>query len=269
MSYLSPEEFSQLMHILRSGIGNDPAQAERLAFGIRKWVPELVEALKNINVSERLQKPFPKTIDVTAAQATIFDNWSANGGRKPSKAKREKGARAERFKVAIEVWTGTTTAQIGQAGAKSLRLTNANAAFVGTAHLMDGPTLNAKAESLLPLFRKKGCDWEDYAQSLMSAWVETDRRVGPVFTTWRGTHYHLGLIALLDGAALLPRGQVKLTVASMGDEIVFSHWSTDYPDGTPLKGNAILTSRITNIVQKRGWATGPLALPNPTTDDPT
>ena len=260
MSYFSQEEFSELMKILKRGIGGDPAQAERLAFGIRNSVPELAEALKNIHISERLQKVFPQAVDVTAAQATIFDNWHAYGGRKPSKAKGEKGARAERFKVAIEVWTCMPPARSKHAKTKPFRLTSANAAFVGTAHLMDGPTLVAKATSLLASFRKKGDDWTAYAQGLVTAGDELDRRIGPVFTTWRGTHYHLGLIASVDSSALPPQGAVKLIITSMSHQMDFDHWATVYPDGRPLKGNAILTSRATNLAQKRAWATGPLTV---------
>ena len=269
MSYMTPDEFKQFIAIMADVVGTDALQAERFAFAIKKACPQIVDVWKNLGAELRALTPFPPHDQITAAQCTLFDNWKQNGGRKPKtvNGKREKGARVERFKVMIEAWT--IDPRQGPAASSSSKLTVTNATFVGTAHLMDGPTLKKKvAELRLPKKTKgrpfaqrdpldeEGPSWQAFGDFLHQTSEDMrGLRLGPVFTVGDGTRWHLDSYVVAEEPALMSLNDLAIVLRSPSGEFAFNEWSETYPNGSALRGNAVLSSRISILPDKKFWVT--------------
>ena len=223
-----------------------------MAFGfvhfIRKNAPRLLERL--MVPIKAAPDPFPNVADIVSAQCSIWDSWKPYGGRKPQKNKREKGARAARFKATIEVWT-----------AKEGKL-HGSQAFVGTAHLLDGPELAAKVADLrkptktLRPFAKQfegddeGERFEAYGDLLIGIagqLASNDSRTGPMFTVLKGhgTHFHLDTFVMATDSKLLSHDPgLTVIVQTPTGPFTFNGFESLTSSGKPLASNFILQSRI-------------------------
>ena len=80
----------------------DKALCSSLASKLRTHAPDLVEHLLNSEDAKKAALPFPPKANITALEATIFDNLIPYGGVRPKKGK---GRSIERYKAVLKVWT--------------------------------------------------------------------------------------------------------------------------------------------------------------------
>lgn len=242
-----PEAIAHFERVLRETLAAYPDAAEPLAFVLRRQASDVVGVLMNLNLADKQLNPFPALDTITAAQCTVFDNWPKGTKPKTINGKREKGARSERFKATIEVWTITPEPKA--------KLTTGNAAFVGTANLFDGNNLAAKVQRMV---KSDGShEMTMFAKDMMKPMTtDSDLRCGPLVSRGNGTHHHMGTFATANAKKLTNRSSdLTVTVTSPSGDFAFSDWSTSYSTGEPLKGNAVLTCRWSKLDHKDWWTT--------------
>ena len=263
---MTPKEFYTS---LKAKSAHDPYVLEGAAFALRKHLPELEELLISLRQERAKVEPFPEFETITAIQVSIFDNWGSN--KRPNKNKREKGARKERFKAAIEVWT----CQPPRRG--KFTLSNRNRAFYGIAPLMEPSVLAKKVEELrnprkvsIPWKARDehdadGIAYERFGDDLIALSEGSNSesfRLGPCYSIGKGTHFHLDTFAATRLADLEnPEGELILLLSTPHGELKFLDWVRTTSQGAPLSNGVIRTCRLTDLDQKRHWATGPLNTP--------
>lgn len=226
----------------------DLAQRHRYAALLRRHAPDLVSTLVSDHFKLKVIKPMPDPKIVTAAQCSIFDNWVATGGKRPKRG--EKGNRAARFKATFDLWTIDPDVE---------PISPSNTAFSATVHLLTGKELDAKVSELeIPGKTKRpfieatdldeGTDFVGFAAMLRAYASEIDEigiRVGPVFSSSEGRHFHAHTFASVLEESLTSRSGLKLVVKSPTGSVTFTGFSPFDAKGNPLKGNCVLHSRMT------------------------
>jgi hypothetical protein len=241
------EAIKEVERLLTQTLADHPHAVEPLAFAIRRLSPDIVGVLMNLRLADQQQAPFPMLDDIVAAQCTVFDNWPKGTKPKTVNGKREPGARAERYKATVEVWTELPKSD-------KLSLTKGNAAFVGTAHLLDGNRLARKVERMV--LKDDSEPMLAFAKDMLQPVADDGHlRCGPMLTMGNGTHAHMGTFVTADGRALHGRSGLSVTVRSPSGTFAFTDWATTYSNGGALKGNAIMTSRWSRLPQKEWWTT--------------
>lgn len=233
----------------------DRAMADRNAILFRRYAPTFADMVTDYKIAATPIPPFPNVGEIVTAQCSIWDSWKPYGGRRPQKNKREKGARSARFKATIEVWTAPDGKLEG------------SQAFIGTAHLLDGPDLTKKVAELrqptkvqrpfvkLDAFDAEGERFAEYADVLDAAAPQlSGLRMGPLFTVLKGTHFHLDTPVVANEAALLARdSSLQVVVRSSSGDFTFDAFEAITSSGKPLASNYVLQSRISTRTDLRDW----------------
>ena len=263
---MTPTEFYKS---LKAKATQDPYVLEGAAFALRKHLPELEELLISLRQERAKVEPFPEFETITAIQVSIFDNWGS--AKRPNKNKGEKGARQERFKANIEVWTCRPLKR------GKFILNARNRAFHCIAALM-APEAVAKKVRQLRDPRKttfawvqrhegdaEGLAYQEYGDQLITLVEGPDsepHRLGPCYSTGKGTHFHLNTVAATRAEHLENRdGDMTFSLHTPHGTLHFTDWVQTTSQGAPLANGVIRTCRLTNLEQKRHWATGPLNTP--------
>jgi len=241
------EAILRFQSVLNETLALFPDAVEPVAFAIRRQQPEVCRVLTSLAVADRASAPFPAIDEIVAAQCTVFDNWPRGTKPKTVKGKREKGARSERYKATIEIWTKVPKTE-------KMSLTKGNAAFVANVHLFDVHRLTEKCAKLVT--KDESDAMAQFAFDMLSP-VSANKslRCGPLTTLGNGTVLHMGTFAMANGHALDCRNGLVVTVTAPTGQFAFTDWSNTVSSGEALKGNAVLTSRWTNIEQKAWWST--------------
>lgn len=251
--HLTKEELKETLRILRDAASSDKAQADRYAFAIKSELPMVAERLVELYREKRVARPFPDVSNIHAAQCSIWDNWAPFGGRAPKRSKGEKGARSVRFKASIEIWT---IAGSGKA------LTSANAAFVGTSHLLDGPDLISKIENLRKPTKtqrpfKAACEsdveglalekYGDYLiETVAQQIIENGCYAGPIFSISQGTYFHVDTLAVANGKnELVSRDpDLQLAIQAPSGVLLFTDYKSAYRSGKSFPPKLVLQTHV-------------------------
>lgn len=256
-SILSPTEIATILACIKVHTA-DPVRAETFAFALKRECPHVYETLLSLRKEHRQASKFPSIDAITAMQCTIFDNWLPFGRSKPKVTRgiRPKGGRRERFQARIEVWT-IKPKPPRNGKAVPLTLTETNAQWSAVGYLLDSQALLAKVEMLAS--PADDATWQGFWNDLRGAAQQIDGcgiRMGPVMTSTAGKHvqpdtYVVARSDDLDAIKL----DLNLTLRTPQGDVSFTHWSTNYSNGAPLKDNALMTCRVSSIEQKKRWAT--------------
>lgn len=236
---------------------SDAAQLERILAIARKGMPTICNALLNRDVAVKAERAtiLPRLADITSAQLTIFDNWQATGGRRPDRRRGEKGARAQRFKAQMDLWTCEP----------DVRLNKTSSAVRVTFHLMDQRERYTAIATYADPKRSKGGfatnseDWQQFGDFLMT--VGQDRLAGPGFVSaGTGTNFVLDCLAMIEAEDAMKRPADTQVVVSLGngESVSFHSFSDTYAGRAPLEGNAVLSSRMSVGTHNAAWRTGVL-----------
>ncbi|UZK70779.1 hypothetical protein OKW76_07085 [Sphingomonas sp. S1-29] len=263
------DEFQTLLLYLEETADSDPDMLQTLVSMTRRKCPVFYNALlyRDEEIKRELTTTLPRLDQITAAQLTLFDNWRATGGRKPSRKKKEPSARAQRFRAQLELWTTPAT----------VPLTTKSRAVKVTFDLMDADERTEKLAKYQDPKQSKGGfvitngepvsqDWSDYAKLIAGLPPET--LGGPAYSTTKGngTTFVLNSLAVIDQAeaeALRDDMRIGILMGHPGESIQFHSFERHYANGTPLPKNAVLSSRLAMPSDHAGWRTGVLSSPEP------
>lgn len=259
------EKLSELLRYFEYVAQTDPGSLDRLVSITKKTAPTFLNALlyREDEKKRELAATLPPLDNITAAQLTLYDNWHATGGKKPSRKKKEPGARMQRFKAQLEVWT--TTADV--------MLSSKSRTTKVTFDLMDRSERVERMEKYKNPTKSKGGfvivdgkpvspEWADYAETILTAPENT--LCGPAYSTAiQGTTYVLNSLAALDArtADVLPDDMEIMVALGGGETIRFHSFDNTYAGGAPLADNAVRISRL--AIDHSGWRTGLLHAPAP------
>jgi len=254
---MTSEDITIFFQYLEAEAKGDPGAIHRLLHLTRTSAPSIVEGLLNHEATlkrERAAK-LPSLSDITSAQITLYDNWQATGGIRPSRKRGEVSDRKERFKATMTLWTSAQS------------ISTASAAATVYFALMDQPERCRKIAALSDPSKSKANfasgteEWQDFGDTVMS--IPEDYLAGPGAVRTMGTTYPFGCFAMMqvaDSADL--SGDMRLVVQLRRGEVITFHSFTDTYAGAggtaPLQSNAVLSSRLAIGTHHAAWRTGVL-----------
>ncbi|KQS01515.1 hypothetical protein ASG11_17835 [Sphingomonas sp. Leaf357] len=255
---METNDIIEIMRLIDEDAKSDPAMLGRLIAMTKMHAPVYHAALVGHDEELRRQQPMtvPSLASITCAQLTLYDNWRATDGRKPSRKRSEAGARQQRFKAQMDIWTTGPETKISTKSA-ALRLN-----FV----LMDQAERRAKiaeysnpsksSSGFVPQNGKRDPEWNDFADMLTG--LDDAALCGPGFVkSSAGTNFLLGCVGMIrrDDAHALP-DDMQIVVRLGSEDIIFRNFDTAYAGRVPLAGNAVRSSRLALSTHHPAWRTG-------------
>lgn len=210
--------------------------------------------------SEARRTTPPTMGEITALEATFWDNWHHTGGRKPRENKEANHDRA-RFKLEIEVWNAPVGTAMWGGGNKTQ-----NSIFKGSAIAMDRKALTSylKDKREGKKINKAWADDPDLASFADSLDALSDRYpdalIGPLCWTANKKMFVPGMAVMVENA-----GDAKSMVASImfpDGYHALKRWTTKRANGTSIKGpndELALQCRATNRIDQTAWRNEKLA----------
>ncbi len=223
----------------------------------------ILDATTTLNTMKKETKRTtpPSAGEVTAVEVTVWDNWSYNGGKRPSERLKQPNYDKQRWKIEVEIFNQPEGEPIYGGGNAS-----PNSIYKGTALGLDHASLiKYLAEKRAP---KKGkgwvgdnelLAWADELESLSSA--NPDIHVGPLVWTLNKKSFNRGMgIAVED---IGDPKQMRVTLIYPDGAHKFSRWVSKGTGGHTIKsGDGYSTGvqcRATNRADQSAWRTSKLA----------
>ena len=212
----------------------DPALRQSYASMLRKFAPELVEALCQPVTAPA--QAFPAFERVTAVESSIFDNWPNGKVRK---------GKPHRYAATIKVWTGPS---------KKINFAKPEAKYHVTLYSADA--LRSKVPDLLNP-RKSRPISPEFASTLLGiadAAEASGGLAGPLMTKGSGTDYHDGQVMLVDAASVADRTMTGALILSGAETMALPTFSSMDAARRALTSYCVLQSRHSTCERlKTNW----------------
>lgn len=237
-----------------SAADKDPAMARTYWSLLNTHCPSILA----LGAKMEIRRAFPDPDEIVAAQCALWDNWRHTGGRKPNRKRGEEGARKDRFKVTVEVWTKRD---------EQFDISTTSPTFTMTAPLLTGAEMKKKLEKtyrtdalgrpfadksmigedgMVHRLDRDGPEWKRYGDELeaMGDAPGGPYRAGPFCTMGGGTHFLLDTYALAREDDIDGLDDPKIIVASPLGHLTFDAFDTCYSTKKAFAGNLVLQSRL-------------------------
>lgn len=195
----------------------------------------------------------PTFAEITALEATFWDNWAHTGGKRPSERKKIANYNKHRFKLEVEAFDQPEGCAIFGGGNAAV-----NSIFKGTAITMERSAL---IKYLGDKREGKGIAkaWKDdealsaFADDLEAlAELNPDALIGPICWTANKKLFVPNMVAMIEGT-----GKAMVATIIFPDApCQMKRWTTKRPNNTEIKGKngeVALQCRATNRADLTAW----------------